>query len=427
MRVVCELCEHDSFIKRNGLFECECCKTKYTLEEAKKLLKTEERSENTIIPVKSAPPEPEVLKTEDGKYFSFAVEIRQNKCDGYTSVISGYTSNSSEIIGVIEQNIISENDTEALKILLENSVNKIYAFENAISLVTMVVPGSFTQIQQNFIESYFNELKIKILFLGRCSAAAHYLIRPEHDKCFVLFIDVCSTCCETEVIEFSKGVLKVLSRSVINDFECDTFTFKEVWKNISQNIYDTITEAGVIKELISEIICSGEISENAGAPDTENAFENKMIMADINDVALGAAVYSANMSGELHTLFLMNASPYRFGFKNENDEFVTVIDKNCNIPSKKDIIYSVKVNDKKQIDLDLFVCCENDQKEYMRLGECRFSEISTDSTASDTADVNISFALDTRGNLTVSIYQIDDDVYSLDKELERYSFKMIIG
>ena len=37
-RIVCEMCGSKDFVKDNGFFVCESCGTKYTLEEAKKMM-----------------------------------------------------------------------------------------------------------------------------------------------------------------------------------------------------------------------------------------------------------------------------------------------------------------------------------------------------------------------------------------------------
>lgn len=49
-KIKCEICESDSLIKKDGIYVCQNCGTKYSAEEVKKLFKTEPRNivENTV-------------------------------------------------------------------------------------------------------------------------------------------------------------------------------------------------------------------------------------------------------------------------------------------------------------------------------------------------------------------------------------------
>ena len=37
-RLVCEMCGSNDLLKKDGVFECQSCGTKYTVEEAKKMM-----------------------------------------------------------------------------------------------------------------------------------------------------------------------------------------------------------------------------------------------------------------------------------------------------------------------------------------------------------------------------------------------------
>ncbi len=36
--LVCEMCNSSDLIKQDGLFVCQCCQTKYSVEEARKMM-----------------------------------------------------------------------------------------------------------------------------------------------------------------------------------------------------------------------------------------------------------------------------------------------------------------------------------------------------------------------------------------------------
>lgn len=37
-KIVCEMCNASDFVKQDGLFVCQCCGMKYTLEETRKMM-----------------------------------------------------------------------------------------------------------------------------------------------------------------------------------------------------------------------------------------------------------------------------------------------------------------------------------------------------------------------------------------------------
>ena len=54
-KIVCEMCEGMEFVKENGMFVCQECGMKYSLEEAKMLMREVNSEEGKNIPVKKNP------------------------------------------------------------------------------------------------------------------------------------------------------------------------------------------------------------------------------------------------------------------------------------------------------------------------------------------------------------------------------------
>ena len=66
-KLVCELCGESDFVKAGGVFECQVCGAKYTLEDARKLFV--EINDAPSAPAKPAPVEEAILESKKDNAF----------------------------------------------------------------------------------------------------------------------------------------------------------------------------------------------------------------------------------------------------------------------------------------------------------------------------------------------------------------------
>lgn len=149
--IKCELCGSNQLIKKDGYYQCEFCGTKYTIEEARKLIVSgtvsidgDVKTKETDFIIRGG-----VLEKYNGE--SIDVKIPNNVVVIGKEAFSGLSGIRSVEIpdGVTEiGNQAFERCTNLTSMTIPNSVTVIgdCAFEECTSLTSMTIPNSVTVI-----------------------------------------------------------------------------------------------------------------------------------------------------------------------------------------------------------------------------------------------------------------------------------------
>ncbi len=151
--IQCELCGNNQLIKKDGFFQCEYCGTKYTLEEAKKLIIS------GSVQIEGD------VKTKDADFIIKAGTLERYNGESTVVTIPGNVktigSNAFSGLGV-EKVVIPESVTcivgwafqgckNLSSVTIPNSVSSIgdNAFYGCSSLTFVTIPNRITRIERN--------------------------------------------------------------------------------------------------------------------------------------------------------------------------------------------------------------------------------------------------------------------------------------
>ncbi len=158
--MVCEMCNSNDLLKQDGLFVCQSCGTKYTVEEAKKLMGTvtidrTEELENLFILARRARNDNNYENAE--KYYEMITQISPKNWEAaffqvyYKAMRSTFKESFTAIISI--KNCIDSTCILILKnTIQEDQYNAVDTFINhVISIANM-----FARISKNHRDKYFN-------------------------------------------------------------------------------------------------------------------------------------------------------------------------------------------------------------------------------------------------------------------------------
>ena len=141
--IQCEVCGSNEMTKKDGVFQCDYCGTKYTLEEVRKLLISGSVSITGDV------------KTKDADFIIKA------------GVLEKYNGESPVVTIPDSVKEIGENAFKGLKIeqvVFSNSVTKIgaFAFDDCTNLTSITIPNSVTSIGEHAFSRCTNLTSITI-------------------------------------------------------------------------------------------------------------------------------------------------------------------------------------------------------------------------------------------------------------------------
>jgi len=121
-------------------------------------------------------------------------------------------------------------------------------------------------------------------------------------------------------------------------------------------------------------------------------------------VAVGAAVQSAIMGGELQEVVLLDVTPHSVGIKIEGDKFSIIIPRNTTVPTRERKIYSTTENDQEFVAIEVYQGESPVAAQNRLLGRFILGELPRRQAGQ--VRVEVSFTIDADGILHVSATEL---------------------
>lgn len=118
-------------------------------------------------------------------------------------------------------------------------------------------------------------------------------------------------------------------------------------------------------------------------------------------VAMGAAIQAGILKGQMTDIvLLLDVTPLSLGIETENDKFITIIEKNTTIPTKKTRAFTTVEHDQRRVRIHVLQGEEDRASDNMSLA--RFDLVGIESAPAGVPQIDVTFEIDADGIVRVS-------------------------
>ncbi|MBN1272522.1 MAG: molecular chaperone DnaK [Candidatus Aminicenantes bacterium] len=196
----------------------------------------------------------------------------------------------------------------------------------------------------------------------------------------------------------SRHIKMTLTRDVLEDLS------KDLINSTIPYIDKVIQETGLGPDDIDDVILVGGQTRMPYIRDMLTKYFEQEPVSDINPdevVAMGAAIQSGILSGEIHgTALLLDVTPLSLGIEAEKNKFVKIIERNTTIPTSKLMPFTTTENFQRSVKIHVL------QGESQKASENRslavFDLLGIEGAPAGIPQINIKFSIDADGIAQVS-------------------------
>ncbi|NJP40753.1 molecular chaperone DnaK [Oscillospiraceae bacterium HV4-5-C5C] len=170
-----------------------------------------------------------------------------------------------------------------------------------------------------------------------------------------------------------------------------------------QPLRSVLKDSGLDKGDISKILMVGGSTRMPSVQQAVQQFFNKEPFKGINPdecVAIGAAIQSAVLTGDVKGLLLLDVTPLSLGIETMGGVFTRIIDRNTTIPTKKSQIFSTAADGQTQVEVHVLQGEREFAKDNKTLGNFILDGIAP--APRGVPQIEVTFDIDANGIVHVS-------------------------
>ncbi len=167
---------------------------------------------------------------------------------------------------------------------------------------------------------------------------------------------------------------------------------------------DALKEAGLRISELDEVLLVGGMTRMPAVQDcVKNIFGDKVSHGINPDeaVALGAAVQSGILGGDVEEVILLDVTPLNLGIETANDKVSVIIDRNTSIPTKASKVFTTTENNQQFVRITILQGDSTKASECAKLGSFILDDIPPQPAGKPRIEVE--FCIDVNGVVTIQV------------------------
>jgi molecular chaperone DnaK len=217
--------------------------------------------------------------------------------------------------------------------------------------------------------------------------------------------------CELSTAAQTEIVLPFISADSSGPKHLNTVLTREVYESLTNELLERtiepcrrcLSDAGLKPDQIEEVLLVGGQTR---APKVSEIVRrvfgrdpNRSVNPD-EGVAMGAAIQSGIMAGEVKELVLLDVTPHTLGIETKDGTFTSLIDRNSTIPTRKSRVFTTVADNQTKVEVHVLQG-ESDMAAYNK-SLAKFELTNIPPAPKGVPQVEVSFEIDVNGIVSVS-------------------------
>src|ERR1700733_196750 len=182
---------------------------------------------------------------------------------------------------------------------------------------------------------------------------------------------------------------------------------KQLLERLEAPCHKALAEAHCTPADIDQVILVGGMTRMPSVQERAERIFGKPGSKGVNPdeiVAMGAAVHSGIMGGEVQEVVLLDVTPHNMGVKVAGDKMSVVITSNTSIPTRAKKVFATTEDSQSFVAIEIFQGANELASKNRRLGRCVLGDIR--SAPRGQTKVEVSFTMDADGILQVTATEV---------------------
>ena len=216
--------------------------------------------------------------------------------------------------------------------------------------------------------------------------------------------------CELSTAQQTEIVLPFISADASGPKHLNTVLTRQKYEELTDELLertiapckDCLAQAGMKPEEINEVLLVGGQTRAPKVTEVVRRLFGKEPNRAVNPdegVAMGAAIQTGIMQGEVKDLVLLDVTPHTLGIETKDGTFTPLIERNSTIPTRKSRVFTTVADNQTRVEIHVLQG-ESDMAAYNR-SLAKFELTSIPPAPRGVPQIDVSFEIDANGIYTV--------------------------
>ncbi len=221
--------------------------------------------------------------------------------------------------------------------------------------------------------------------------------------------------CELSTAQQTEIVLPFISADASGPKHLNTILTRQKYESLTDDLLERtiepckrcLSDAGLKQEQIDEVLLVGGQTRAPRVSEIVRKVFNKEPNRSLNPdegVAMGAAIQTGIIAGEVKELVLLDVTPHTLGIETKDGSFTYIIERNSTIPTRKSRVFTTVADNQTKVEVHVLQG-ESDMSAYNKsLGKFELTNIPP--APKGVPQIEVTFEIDVNGIVSVSAQDV---------------------